>query len=114
MDKAIFETELERQIFMGINVARFAPKNLYTLVKEVYRTSEAASRARGIKSLLAQLQNLPRLPPVIFDPSATQACRRNNEQITKMNLMIDGGNVVAYNKIADEPCMAEEFTLRNF
>lgn len=73
-----FENELEKQIFMAINVCRFDPKVFVPIVQRVRDRCPLVSNAGNTGVLLKQLNAMVRLPPVIYDVPAFDACRQNN------------------------------------
>ena len=73
-----FENELEKQIFMAINVCRFDPKVFVPIVQRVRYRCPLVSNAGNTGVLLKQLNAMVRLPPVIYDVPAFDACRQNN------------------------------------
>ena len=65
-----FETDLERQIFMAINVARAAPAAFVQVVRNVKQTHPLAKAAPFTLNLVKTMQHLQKLPPVKFDEFA--------------------------------------------
>lgn len=62
-----FETDLERQIFMAINVCRAAPGAFVGVVRTVKQTHPLAKAAPHTMNLVNTLQQIKKLPPVKFD-----------------------------------------------
>jgi len=73
-----FENELERQIFMAINVCRYDPQVFVPIVQRVRDRAPIVRDAKNTGILLKQLGSMIRLPPVIYDMPAFDACRQNN------------------------------------
>jgi len=111
-----FENELERQIFMAINVCRFDPKVFVPIVQRVRDRCPLVSQAANTGVLLKQLSAMVRLPPVIYDVPAVDACRQNNVVQCAPTVQYPqmGGNVAMLQKLVGGPVPGEDFTLPRF
>ena len=79
MDGIEFEHELERQIFMAINMCRYNPAQYEPLVQQVKDTDPAFKFAQGTQNLKQKLKTMLKLKPVKYDKQASDACFKNNE-----------------------------------
>ena len=63
---------------MAVNVLRFDPKLFVPIVERVRERCPLVSNEANTGNLLKQLSAMVRLPPIIYDVPAFDACRQNN------------------------------------
>lgn len=112
IDGVRFENELEKQIFMAVNLIRFTPKNFVQVVMQVKKNSPVAKSVNGTHQLCKHLANMPKMPPVRWDEQAARACREQNLAIQALQQFPDGGQMARYNGFLGSPVNCEEYTLR--
>ena len=65
--EARFENELERQIFMAVNLCRYAPHKFEQVVQEVKQNNRQAQAVQGTLQLRKFMQKVQPLPPLKYD-----------------------------------------------
>ena len=108
--------EIEKHIFMAINVLRFEPKLFVPVVQQVKDNMQLARKANHTKDLIETLKSTPMLPPIRFDEQANMACRRNNDRVFELNQEIPerGGNIEIYVQMTGRQQFCEEYTMCQF
>lgn len=76
--QCVFENDLERDIFMAINVCRYATGTFVEVVQAVKANNPLCRNAKYTDKLLKLLSLNERLPEVVYDVAAFDACRENN------------------------------------
>jgi hypothetical protein len=74
-----FKSEFERQVFMAVNVCRYQPSLFIPIVEKVMQEYPQASKCKQTATLLSVLSSMEKIPEVIYDLAAFDACRRNNQ-----------------------------------
>lgn len=98
-----FKNEVERQIFMAINVCRHSPSQFVPIVTHVAQTNELAKeQKKHTRNLIKALKTMTRLPPLYFDQQANDACTKNNRKKFEYDEKIPtkGGNIQIYQSVA--------------
>ncbi len=111
---AKFNVEFERQIFMAINLCRFAPARFEQVVQEVKQTNRQAQAVQGTVQLRKHMRQMQKLPPVSFNEKASSACRENNDRVCQLADVVNGGNLELYNKALGRVAVGEDYTHRSF
>lgn len=70
-----FESDLEKRIFMAVNVCRAMPGRFSNIVKMVKKQYKQAKNAAHTHLLIGTMQKIGRLPPVKMDDPCFQAVR---------------------------------------
>jgi hypothetical protein len=96
-----FESELEKRIFMAVNICRAMPGRFSNVVKMVKKQYKQAKQASHFHLLVGTLQKIGRLPPVKMDDNCFRAVRENNNKIVALREPTPtmGGNIVCYNQM---------------
>jgi hypothetical protein len=81
IDGIRFENEMEKQIFMAVNLIRLCPKQFVTAVMQVKKNNPMAKSVNGTHQLCKHMSNMPKLPPLRWDEQAARACREQNMEI---------------------------------
>jgi hypothetical protein len=101
---------------MAINVCRFNPGTFVEVVEAVKANNPLCRGAKYTEELLKLLSMNEKLPEVIYDVAAFDACRENNR--IQCNPMIQvppfGGNIETLCRLVGCKIPAEECTLSRY
>ena len=114
ISKHKWENELERQIFIAINVCRREPKAFVNIVKQVRLVTTGLLAIGGVKELLKQLSEMPKLPPIEYSQQIASACQINNKRVCDRAMVDEGGNKEALVGILEREIKCEEITYKDW
>ena len=114
LDNVRFECDFDKQIFMAVNVCRFAPKDFVAAVQRVKQNNARAKAVEGTHELIKFMQACPRLPYVRWDEAAAKACKQQSDKMAMEPEFAEIGHENLYNGIVGIPNAVEEFALKQF
>jgi len=113
-----FSNDLEKEIFMALNVCRFNSQLFVDVVKDIRANNKdpLIQNAQYTDRLIKLLEQNERYPQITYDIAATDAVIANNKAMTAPGLMniIDGGNKAALCRLVCCDVPAEEFTMKGY
>ena len=109
-----FESPMEKEIFMAINLCRFMPQRFIPIVQKVKMNFPEAQMVQGTKMLIKHMRNMQRISGVTFSEEANRACRERNDVVCSSPMVEEGMVIPIYHRISHSETPCNEYTHKQF